>query len=137
MSKIYHQFITDRRKSNLLAQDGIFSSSDMRVSSLRTRSHVGQKPPSMYGMAYKAFSPIMPPVSDWWFLTSPHILAKMPSASFTQKIYELAKKIPKGRVTTYKILAESSGTKAYRDRKRILFKVGLLLKCWIKQLRNI
>ena len=70
MSKIYHQFITDGRKSNVLAQEGIFSSSDMRVSSLRTRSHVGQKPPSMYWMAYKAFSPIMPPVSDGWFLTN-------------------------------------------------------------------
>ncbi len=38
----------------------------------------------------------------------------MPSKSFTQKIYELAKKIPKGKVTTYKILAEAAGTKAYR-----------------------
>lgn len=33
---------------------------------------------------------------------------------FNQKIYELAKKIPRGKVTTYKILAEVAGTKAYR-----------------------
>jgi len=39
----------------------------------------------------------------------------MPSSkSFNQKIYELTKKIPKGKVTTYKILAETVGTKAYR-----------------------
>lgn len=34
--------------------------------------------------------------------------------SFTQRIYELTKKVPKGKVTTYKILAEAVGTKAYR-----------------------
>ena len=34
--------------------------------------------------------------------------------SFSQKIWELAKKVPKGRVTTYKILAEKLDTKAYR-----------------------
>lgn len=34
--------------------------------------------------------------------------------SFNQKIWELTKKIPKGKVTTYKILAEAAGTKAYR-----------------------
>lgn len=34
--------------------------------------------------------------------------------NFNQKVYELAKKIPKGKVTTYKILAEAIGTKAYR-----------------------
>src|SRR3989344_2434950 len=34
--------------------------------------------------------------------------------TFNQKIYELLKKVPKGRVTTYKILAEKLGTKAYR-----------------------
>ena len=33
---------------------------------------------------------------------------------FNKKIWELTKKIPKGRVTTYKILAEAAGTKAYR-----------------------
>lgn len=30
------------------------------------------------------------------------------------KVYELAKKIPKGKVTTYKIIAEALSTKAYR-----------------------
>ncbi len=34
--------------------------------------------------------------------------------SFNQKVYELCKKIPKGKVTTYKIVAEKLGTKAYR-----------------------
>ncbi len=38
----------------------------------------------------------------------------MPTNSFNQKIYNLLKKVPKGRVTTYKILAEKLGTKAYR-----------------------
>lgn len=31
-----------------------------------------------------------------------------------QDCYELLKKIPKGKVTTYKILADKLGTKAYR-----------------------
>ena len=34
--------------------------------------------------------------------------------SFNQRIYDLLKKVPKGKVTTYKILAEALGTKAYR-----------------------
>lgn len=42
--------------------------------------------------------------------------------SFTQKIYELTKKIPKGKVTTYKALAEAVGTKAYRA-------VGQAMRC--------
>ena len=46
----------------------------------------------------------------------------MPSKTFTQKIYQLTEKIPKGRVTTYKILAETAGTKAYRA-------VGQALRC--------
>jgi len=33
---------------------------------------------------------------------------------FNEKIYALLKKVPKGKVTTYKILAEAAGTKAYR-----------------------
>ncbi|MDP6641899.1 MAG: MGMT family protein [Candidatus Nanoarchaeia archaeon] len=33
---------------------------------------------------------------------------------FYDKIYEKLKKVPKGRVTTYKLLAESVGSKAYR-----------------------
>ena len=33
---------------------------------------------------------------------------------FNEKIWELTKKVPKGKVTTYKILAEKIGTKAYR-----------------------
>ncbi len=33
---------------------------------------------------------------------------------FNKKIYNLLKKVPKGKVTTYKILAEAIGTKAYR-----------------------
>ena len=38
----------------------------------------------------------------------------MPQKSFNQKIWNLTTKIPKGKVTTYKILAEKLGTKAYR-----------------------
>ena len=33
---------------------------------------------------------------------------------FSEKIWQLCKKVPKGRVTTYKLLAEAAGTKAYR-----------------------
>lgn len=33
---------------------------------------------------------------------------------FNEKIYSLLKKVPKGKVTTYKALAEAMGTKAYR-----------------------
>jgi len=33
---------------------------------------------------------------------------------FQQKVWELLKEIPEGKVTTYKILAEKLGTKAYR-----------------------
>ena len=38
----------------------------------------------------------------------------MPKQQFNQKIWKLTKRIPKGKVTTYKILAEAAGTKAYR-----------------------
>ena len=38
----------------------------------------------------------------------------MPKKSFSEKCYELLKKVPRGKVTTYKILAEKLGTKAYR-----------------------
>ena len=38
----------------------------------------------------------------------------MQISSFNQKIYSLLKRVPKGKVTTYKILAEALGTKAYR-----------------------
>ncbi|RMH21407.1 MAG: MGMT family protein [Gammaproteobacteria bacterium] len=37
----------------------------------------------------------------------------MPS-SFQSKCYELLRRIPKGRVTTYKILAEALDSRAYR-----------------------
>ncbi|MCH8329383.1 MAG: MGMT family protein [Nanoarchaeota archaeon] len=33
---------------------------------------------------------------------------------FQKKVYELCKKVPKGKVTTYKAIAEKMGTKAYR-----------------------
>ena len=35
-------------------------------------------------------------------------------SDFYEKVYGLCKKVPKGKVTTYKILAEKLGTKAYR-----------------------
>ena len=38
----------------------------------------------------------------------------MPTSSFNKKVYSLLKKVPKGKVTTYKILAEALGTRAYR-----------------------
>src|SRR3989344_467082 len=34
--------------------------------------------------------------------------------NFNNKVYDLCRKIPKGKVTTYKILAEKLNTKAYR-----------------------
>ncbi len=33
---------------------------------------------------------------------------------FTDKVYNLLEQVPKGRVTTYKVLAEALGTKAYQ-----------------------
>ena len=41
---------------------------------------------------------------------------------FNQKIYSLLKRVPKGKVTTYKALAEAAGTKAYRA-------VGQAMRC--------
>jgi len=34
--------------------------------------------------------------------------------SFAEKAYDLLKKVPKGRVTTYKEIAHALGTKAYQ-----------------------
>jgi len=34
--------------------------------------------------------------------------------SFNDRCYDILKKVPKGRVTTYKAIAEALGTKAYR-----------------------
>ena len=42
--------------------------------------------------------------------------------SFNEKIYSLLKKVPKGKVTTYKALAEKLNTKAYRA-------VGQAMRC--------
>ena len=42
--------------------------------------------------------------------------------SFNEKIYTLLRKVPKGKVTTYKALAEKAGTKAYRA-------VGQAMRC--------
>ena len=42
--------------------------------------------------------------------------------SFNEKIYGLLRKVPKGKVTTYKILAEAAGTRAYRA-------VGQAMRC--------
>lgn len=38
----------------------------------------------------------------------------MPKKSFSEKCYELLKKVPKGKVTTYKEIARALKTKAYR-----------------------
>ena len=47
---------------------------------------------------------------------------QMSIKTFNQKIWELTKKVPKGKVTTYKALAEAVGTKAYRA-------VGQAMRC--------
>ena len=39
-------------------------------------------------------------------------MAKIPK--FYSKVYEICRKVPKGKVTTYKALAEKLGSKAYR-----------------------
>lgn len=44
------------------------------------------------------------------------------SNPFNEKIYNLLKKVPKGKVTTYKILASKLHTKAYRA-------VGQAMRC--------
>ena len=44
------------------------------------------------------------------------------SKTFSNKVYSLTRKIPKGKVSTYKIIAEKLGTKAYRA-------VGQALRC--------
>ena len=38
----------------------------------------------------------------------------MPQKSFSEKCYAILKKVPKGKITTYKALANALGTKAYR-----------------------
>src|SRR3989344_1553756 len=38
----------------------------------------------------------------------------MQKNNFNEKIYSILKKVPKGKITTYKILAEALNTKAYR-----------------------
>ena len=35
-------------------------------------------------------------------------------SNFQKKVYSLLREIPKGRITTYKLIAERLGTKAYR-----------------------
>ncbi len=42
--------------------------------------------------------------------------------SFSERAYTLLRKVPKGKVTTYKALAEALGTKAYRA-------VGQAMRC--------
>ena len=39
---------------------------------------------------------------------------KMQQKSFSEKCYILLRKVPKGKITTYKALANALGTKAYR-----------------------
>ncbi|HEX9817401.1 MAG TPA: MGMT family protein [Patescibacteria group bacterium] len=45
-----------------------------------------------------------------------------PSSKFSQRVYELTRRVPKGRVTTYKLLAEALGSRAYRA-------VGQVMRC--------
>ena len=44
------------------------------------------------------------------------------AVDFNEKVYSLLRKVPKGKVTTYKELAEKLNTKAYRA-------VGQAMKC--------
>lgn len=44
------------------------------------------------------------------------------NSSFNEKVYALLRKVPKGKVTTYKALAEKLNTKAYRA-------VGQAMRC--------
>ena len=46
----------------------------------------------------------------------------MKENNFNEKVYSLLRKVPKGKVTTYKFLAEKLGTKAYRA-------VGQAMRC--------
>lgn len=43
-------------------------------------------------------------------------------STFAERIYEQLKKVPKGRVTTYGLLAKSIGSKAYRAVGMVLSK---------------
>ena len=45
-----------------------------------------------------------------------------PNSLFNERIYALLEKVPRGKVTTYKSLAEKLGTKAYRA-------VGQAMRC--------
>lgn len=40
--------------------------------------------------------------------------------TLSEQVFEIVKKIPKGKVTTYKIIADKLGTKAYRAIGQIL-----------------
>ena len=46
----------------------------------------------------------------------------MANKTFNEKVYSLLRKVPKGKVTTYKLLAEALDTKAYRA-------VGQAMRC--------
>ena len=46
----------------------------------------------------------------------------MEEISFAEKVYDLCLKIPEGKVSTYKELAQALGTKGYRA-------IGQVLKC--------
>lgn len=50
---------------------------------------------------------------------------------FNEKVYNLTKKIPKGKVTTYKIIAEKLKTKAYRAVGQVLKdnKTPIIIPC--------
>ena len=52
----------------------------------------------------------------------PHIKKIISKNTFNEKVYALLKKVPKGKVTTYKSLANKLNTKAYRA-------VGQAMRC--------
>ncbi len=48
-----------------------------------------------------------------WARAAPAIF-KMPQKSFSEKCYALLRQVPKGKITTYKALAQALNTKAYQ-----------------------
>ena len=61
-------------------------------------------------------------------------LSKMPT-KFQNKVYQICKKVPKGKVTTYKAIAKAMGSKAYRAVGSALNKnPNPLYKCKGKQM---
>lgn len=55
---------------------------------------------------------LLDPCKTWNLLNYQSVEGEM--KTFADKAYELLRKVPKGRVTTYKEIAHALGTRAYR-----------------------